>query len=109
MEVIDASMWVEKGELFEDAGDVGGDIQVGKAFDRRWVHRELPGRVLTIAAYPIQGDGSTPMPPEDAPVHVQWQIQKTICTDIEDRAARSSGRRSPTPTCRSGTRGRSPR
>jgi hypothetical protein len=80
----DAPQWRELGELTEDAGDVGGDIQIGAAPERRFTHATLPGRVVDVTAYPIKGDGSNPMPPEDAPIHVSWQRHLTTCGDITD-------------------------
>lgn len=80
----DAPQWRELGELAEDAGDVGGDIQIGAAPERRFTHATLPGRVVDVTAYPIKGDGSNPMPPEEAPVHVSWQHHLTICRDVAD-------------------------
>lgn len=80
----EASPWREHGEMIDDAGSVGGDIQIGAAPERRFTHATLPGRVIDVTAYPIKGDGTDPMPPEDAPIHLSWQTHMTICRDIED-------------------------
>lgn len=69
--------WQEKGSLFEDAGDVGGDIQVGKSFERRFVNPDLPGRLIDVTLYPVQEEGAVV-------VDVQMHTEFMICQDIED-------------------------
>lgn len=83
-EDVPATPWGEVGEMIEDAGSVGGDIQIGAAPQRRFTHATLHGRIVDVTAYPIRGDGSDPMPPEDAPIHLSWQTCTTICRDVED-------------------------
>jgi hypothetical protein len=75
--------WRESGTIMS-GGDCGGDIQAGDSFARRFVHTSLPGRVVDIAAYPIMGDGTTPDPPADAPIRLQWETHTTVCRDTED-------------------------
>lgn len=75
--------WREVDELMED-GNAGGDIQVGKAYSRRFTHTKLPGRVLDIAAYAVRGDGTDPMPDADAPLTLQWQSSMTVCRDVDE-------------------------
>jgi hypothetical protein len=81
---LEPTQWREVGDMVQDAGDVGGDIQIGAAPERRFTHATLPGRVVDVTAYPIKGDGSDPMPPEDAPIHLSWQAHMTICRDVTD-------------------------
>lgn len=69
--------WQEKNSLFEDAGDMGGDVQVGKAYSRRFFNPDLPGRLITINLYPVKEEGS-------AVIGVQMQTEFMICRDIED-------------------------
>lgn len=89
------SEWVEHGPLFEDAGDHGGDVQVGKAYSRRFRHTSLPGRLYTVTAYPIQAEGliSTgyrdPLDPsrivkDDPPIRLEWQSELMVCRSTDD-------------------------
>lgn len=70
-------VWQEKDDLFKDAGDTGGDVQVGKAYSRRFFNPDLPGRLVTMCLYPIREEGS-------AVVGVQMQTEFMICRDTED-------------------------
>lgn len=76
--------WREAHPLIADAGECGGDIQVGVASSRRFHHLLLPGRVFDVTAYPVQGDGTTPQPAPGAPIRIQVQYQLTVCKDVED-------------------------
>lgn len=76
--------WLELGPMINDDGQMGGDTQIGAAPSRRFIHSVLPGRVVDMSAYPIRGDGSDPMPAEDAPIHVQVQFNYVICRDLSD-------------------------
>lgn len=76
--------WRELGSLYEGADNYGGDIQIGNALSRRFVHATLPGRLFEVIAYPIRGDGSSPMPPEDAPIRLAYQTHMTVCRDAEE-------------------------
>jgi len=44
--------WFMHGGVGEDAGDVGGDDQIGKAPDIRFAHFDMPGRLVTVCVYP---------------------------------------------------------
>lgn len=79
--------WREDGVLCQDAGDAGGDNQWGVAASRRFIHTQLPGRVIDIIAYPIRGDGTTPDPAPDAPIRLEWQTWITVCRDVEEPGA----------------------
>jgi hypothetical protein len=80
----DTPTWREDGELIDNAGDINGDIQCGAAYERRFLHTTLPGRLVDIAAYPIKGDGSDPMPDEDAPIRLEVQTELMVCRDTDD-------------------------
>lgn len=45
--------WVQYGEIAEDDGDVGGDIQIGPARSVRFVDPKLPGRLITVYVYAV--------------------------------------------------------
>jgi hypothetical protein len=82
--------WVEQGKMFEDGGNYGGDAQAGKAFDRRFEKRAAPwakgGQVVTVAFYPVYGDGSDPMNDglENGPFGVQRQAEFMVCGDVDN-------------------------
>lgn len=75
--------WREQGSLFEDDGQPGGDAQSGKAYSRRFVHTKLPGRLFTVYAYPITGDGTDDRHPEGV-TRIEQQAEMMICRNIED-------------------------
>lgn len=67
----------EKG-LLEDAGDVGGDAQVGPAYSRRfWAAGTELFELVEVYGYAAR-DG------EDAPLVVQLQWGYSICSDRND-------------------------
>lgn len=79
------TVWKDDGNgVIGPAGDVGGDIQVGEAYSRRFVHERLAGRHIEVNAYPIKGDGTTPEPPEDAPIRLKIQTELMVATDPDD-------------------------
>lgn len=82
VEIYDDTRWQEQGELFEDAGDMGGDVQVGKAFNRRFINPDLPGRLVTVNVYPIAGDGNNE--PDLSEVDIECQVEYMICEDMDD-------------------------
>ncbi|AXH66453.1 hypothetical protein SEA_SATIS_304 [Streptomyces phage Satis] len=43
--------WVQHGEIWTDDGDVGGDVQLGKAASVRFVNPAHPGARVTVYAY----------------------------------------------------------
>lgn len=78
------SIWKDDGHGIIEAGDVGGDIQAGKAYCRRFVHSRLACRAITVEAYPIKGDGSTPEPSVDAPIRLEVKTELMVATDPND-------------------------
>jgi hypothetical protein len=72
--------WIEKGVLNEDAGDVGGDDQIGPAFARRFVNPDLPGRLVTVCTYVVRDD----MDIRNGEWDVEEQIEYLICADMSD-------------------------
>jgi hypothetical protein len=77
------SIWKDDGHGITEAGDVGGDIQVGRAFSRRFVHSRLAGRHIEVRCYPIKGDGMTDHVPEDV-IRLEVQTELMAATDPED-------------------------
>lgn len=75
--------WQEHGPMHEGGDDSGGDIQCGTAYERRFLHTKLPGRVFELTAYPIMGDGTDERHPEGV-IRIQQQICTTICRDVDD-------------------------
>jgi hypothetical protein len=62
------------------AGDVGGDMQAGEAWDIRFWHVDRPGAVVTVWVYPVKH--------ESRPGYqVQALTQLTICTDRAEPGA----------------------
>lgn len=66
------------------AGDIGGDIQAGEAYEKRFIHPKFAGRLVVVAVYPVFGDGSNPMPPDVTVISLQVQIEYMICRDVDD-------------------------
>lgn len=77
------TVWKEDGLGIQDAGDAGGDIQAGKAYSARYLHTTLHGRLITVTAYPVRGDSTTPEIP-DGVIRLQVQTERMICRDPED-------------------------
>jgi hypothetical protein len=78
-------VWVEKDGMFDDAGDVGGDAQAGKSYNRRWWHRTPVGEyaVLDIYTYPAYVDW-LPVDPDPARLVLGVQINYTLCIDLNE-------------------------
>ncbi|MCP9209574.1 hypothetical protein [Streptomyces cucumeris] len=87
--------WVQYGDIQTDDGDYGGDIQIGKATHVRFIHTGMPGRLVTVTAYPVAPERSIETQ-EGSVVHfhgfesdmnavgIQSQIELMICGDIDD-------------------------
>lgn len=80
--------WVQRGEVMEDDG-FHGDDQMGDAASIRFMHTELPGRLVTAYAYPsgeesweAAEDGSRQFLGEG--LKIQVAVELMICGDIED-------------------------
>lgn len=74
----------DKTGLLEDAGDVGGDIQVGGAYEVRFVRDDKPGSLFTVQAF---ASGNIVMQEDETEgIEYGWdgQIQYLTCTDPED-------------------------
>lgn len=69
-------MWQLDGPPMADAGDIGGDNQIGRAFSARFVNLDLRGRIITVYAYPI-GEG-------DRVTAVESATEYLICRDPEN-------------------------
>ncbi len=71
--------FVEIDTMFEDAGDVGGDIQAGPSYERRWKARNADGTwtVVLIWTYDAEeeaADGTTR-------TWVQTMVEAAVFTD----------------------------
>jgi hypothetical protein len=75
--------WKDDGLGVTQAGDVGGEIQVGEAYSRRFVHSRLAGRAITVEAYGVQGDATTPDIPEGV-IRLQVRTELVVATDPDD-------------------------
>ena len=76
--------------IIEDAGDVGGDVQAGPAFERRYIYGPVAGRYLIVTDYayaadwtdyrdyPAEEDG------EERPYVADEMTELLICTDLDD-------------------------
>lgn len=76
--------WEQHGEIFRDAGDIGGDKQVGESTSIRFVNPDLRGRVITIYAYPV---GVSHLGEDGDQVKVtgiQSATEFMICTDVDN-------------------------
>lgn len=65
-------------------GDVGGDAQATRSFDRRYYHKELPGSLVTVYFYGvdlriIDGEATHFHEPPRYAVGIQHELTK--CTD----------------------------
>lgn len=75
-------MWIRSGEIWADDGNPGGDEQVGKAASIRFVNPDLPGRMVTIYAYPHAPEGDDGHDLEN--LGVDTATEYMICRDLED-------------------------
>lgn len=75
-------MWRQYGEVAPDEGDIGGDIQAGRAPGKRFINPEKPGAVFDVAAYPIFGNGSDAMAGPGDRIYVDLQYHYTLCRDV---------------------------
>lgn len=77
-----ATVWKDDGHGIVEAGDVGGDVQAGKAYSRRFVHERLAGRHIEVRAYPVyehdMGD------PDNPSVRLEVQTELMVATDPDD-------------------------
>lgn len=74
--------WRTHGAICE-AGDIGGDIQVGGAVEKRYVNSAYPGRLVIVAICPIAGDGTDAMASLESDTSLQVQIEYMICRDVD--------------------------
>lgn len=75
------SPWAEHGVLFEDAGTFGGDVQVGRSYSRRFVRADMPGRLITVCAYPIEAQGPGD---DEKSITLEMQTELMVCRDVDD-------------------------
>lgn len=77
------TLWKDDGQGIVAAGDVGGDVQIGDAYSRRFVHTRLAGRHIEVRAYPAgiadQGD-----PGEEPTIRLEVQTELMVATDPDD-------------------------
>ena len=73
--------WIEKDTICE-AGDVGGDNQIGEAFNRRFYHPDKPGRLITVSVYAVNYENDAVEGGYE--LGIEEQIERMICRDIED-------------------------
>lgn len=50
--------WQQDGQIWDDAGDPGDVMQVGKAASAQFMNPDLPGRRVTVYAYPYASEKS---------------------------------------------------
>ena len=71
----------EQNEIIEDAGDVGGDIQVGPAFNRRFT--DGVGTLVDVYVYVCRENATYTLDASPKPwIQVQWSYLE--CTDLAD-------------------------
>ena len=72
--------------IMEDAGDVGGDVQAGPAFSRRFVYGPVAGRYLVMTEYTYASDWrQVGDEREDETTYAaDEQTELLICTDLDD-------------------------
>lgn len=87
--------WVQYGDVNTDDGEYGGDIQVGKASHVRFTHTDMPGRLVTVYAYPTAPERSIETTEGTKTtfhgykhdldsVGIQVQTEFMVCDDIDD-------------------------
>jgi hypothetical protein len=69
-----------------DAGEIGGDIQMGAAWTRQFALRRPDGQwaVITDSFYAACNDGVSGPVTDESELYVQNQIQWLVCTDLSD-------------------------
>lgn len=87
--------WVQHGDVQVDDGDYGGDTQIGKAAHVRFAHTDMPGRLVTVTAYPVAPEQSIETQEGSVTVFhgyrhdmdsvgVEAQTEFMICGNIDD-------------------------
>lgn len=76
------SIWKDDGHGITTAGDVGGDIQAGEAYSRRFVHTRLAGRHIEVHAYPVAN--CQPDPGAEPTISLEIQTELMVATDPDD-------------------------
>jgi hypothetical protein len=76
------TVWKDDGLGIIEAGDVGGDIQIGRAFSRRFVHSRLAGRAITVDACPVANN--QPDPGAEPTISLDVRTELMVATDPED-------------------------
>jgi hypothetical protein len=65
-------------DMYEDAGHVGGDVQVGPAYSRRFTFGPVDGSYAAVTAYLYVEAGN------DNRFSATTQTEFVLCTDLED-------------------------
>lgn len=75
--------WTEHKSMFSDAGDIGGDLQAGNSYNRRWYVERPNGERALIDAYtfPAFFDEDDE---KDKRRLIGWNIEFMVCTDLDD-------------------------
>lgn len=75
--------WHPDGTGVENAGDVGGDIQVGPAWSVRYVNDAKPRSLITTSVYAVDHNNDDP---ERRGEEYAWQAETEflVCTDPAD-------------------------
>jgi hypothetical protein len=70
----------------QDEGDIGGDIQMGAAWSRRFALRRPDGQwaMITDSFYAACRDGVNGPVTDESELYVQNQIEWLVCTDLRD-------------------------
>lgn len=76
------SIWKDDEHGISRAGDVGGDIQIGEAYSRRFVHSRLAGRHIEVSAYPVANN--QPDPGAEPVISLEIQTELMVATDPDD-------------------------
>jgi hypothetical protein len=78
---VDTYTSVEVGELVFSSLDVGGDRQIGRTYNRRFICPQIPGAVVDVTFYVH----ASTEPPEDADEFAVYsETETTLCRDVSD-------------------------
>lgn len=95
--------WTQHGQVWSDDGDVGGDVQIGKAASVRFVNPDHPGARVTVYAYahaperPIEAKvGSIEVHMGYGPNLDNLGIESQVWFEIDDDAAGDADEWDPT-------------
>lgn len=77
--------WIEDEiGLFANAGEVGGDIQIGPSYSRRYTFGPVGGRYMIVEEYRYAANDAAYRDSRAHEYYVQTQTMFLICTDLYD-------------------------